>query len=75
MLLGWFLDRLVGPLLKTGLSLIKNVIKSFAKCVLIPLGLVVASTADVGIHKKNVRIWNNNTNNIKWWNARHCENS
>ena len=52
MLLGWFLDRLVGQLLKTGLSLIKNVIKSFAKCVLIPLGLVVASTADVGIHKK-----------------------
>ena len=50
---GGFLGRLLGPLLKTGLPLIKNVIKSSAKSVLIPLGLAsVASVADAGIHKK-----------------------
>ena len=50
---GGFLGRLLGPLLKTGLPLIKNVIKPLAKRVLIPLGLTaVASAADVGIHKK-----------------------
>ena len=50
---GEFLGRLLGPLLKTGLPLIKNVIKSLAKSVLIPLGLTaVASAADAGIHKK-----------------------
>ena len=50
---GGFLGRLVGPLLKIGLPLIKNVIKPLAKCVLIPLGLTAAaSAADAGIHKK-----------------------
>ena len=51
---GGFLGRLLGPLLKTGLPLIKNVIKPLAKSVLIPLGLTaVASAADTGIHKKH----------------------
>ena len=51
--LGGFLGRLLGPLLKTGLPLIKNVIKPLAKSVLIPLGLTAAaSAADAGIHKK-----------------------
>ena len=50
---GGFLGRLLGPLLKTGLPLIKNVIKPLAKTVLIPLGLTAAaSAADAGIHKK-----------------------
>ena len=50
---GAFLGRLLGPLLKTGLPLIKNVIKPLAKSVLIPLGLTAAaSAADAGIHKK-----------------------
>ena len=54
---GWFLGRYLGPLLKTGLPLIKNVIKSLAKGVLISLGLnAAASAADAGIHKKNPRI-------------------
>ena len=54
---GGFLGRLLDPLLKTGLPLIKNVIKPLAKSVLIPLGLTAAaSAADVGIHKKNLRI-------------------
>ena len=50
-LTGWFLGRLLGPLLKTGLPLMKNVIKPLAaKSVLIPLGLTAAaSAADVGI--------------------------
>ena len=49
---GRFLSRLLGSLLKTGLPLIKNVIKTLAKSVLIPLGLIsAASAADAGIHK------------------------
>ena len=50
---GGFLGRLLGLLLKTGLPLMKNVIKPLAKSVLFPLGLIaVASAADTGIHKK-----------------------
>ena len=50
---GGFLGKLFGPLLKTGLPLIKNVITLLAKSVLIPLGLTAAaSAADSGIHKK-----------------------
>ena len=60
-----FLGRLLGPLLKTGLPLIKNVIKPLAKSVLILLGLTAAaSAADAGIHKK-VLGFGNSTNNIK----------
>ena len=51
---GGFLGRLLGPLLKTGLPLIKNVIKPLAKSILIPLRLTAgASVADQGIHKKS----------------------
>ena len=50
---GGFIGRLLGSLLKTGLPLIKNVIKPLSKSVLIPLGLTAAaSVADTGIHKK-----------------------
>ena len=50
---GGFSSRLLDPLLKTGLPLMKNVIKPLAKSVLIPLGLTAAaSAADAGIHKK-----------------------
>ena len=50
---GRFLGRLLGPLLKTGLPLIKNVIKLLDKSVLIPLGLTAAASAsDAGIYKK-----------------------
>ena len=49
---GGFLGRLLGPLLKTGLPLMKNLIKPLAKSVLIPLVLTTAaaSAADAGIH-------------------------
>ena len=50
---GGFLGKLLSPLLKIGLPLIKNVLKPLAKSVLIPLGLTAAaSAADAGIHKK-----------------------
>ena len=50
---GGFLGRLLGPLLKTGLPLMKSVIKPLAKSVLIPLVLTTAaSAADAAIHKK-----------------------
>ena len=64
---GGFLGRLLGLLLKTGLSFIKNVTKPLARSVLIPLGLTaVASAADAGIHKKSIRIWEyDDTNNIE----------
>ena len=64
---GGFLSRLFGPSLKTGLPLIKNVIKPLAKSLLILLGLTaVASAADAEIHKKILRIRiQYNTNNIK----------
>ena len=42
---GRFLSRLLGPLLKAGLPLIKNVIKPLAKYVLVPLGLTAAASA------------------------------
>ena len=55
-----FLGKLLGPLLKTGLPLMKSVIKSLAKSVLIPLGLTAAaSAADAGIHKKILGSGNN----------------
>ena len=53
-----FLGRLLGPLLRTGLPLMKSVIKPLAESVLVPLGLTAAaSAANAGIHKKNLRIW------------------
>ena len=55
-----FLGKLLGPLLKTGLPLIKNVITPLAKSVLIPLELTAAaSAADAGIHKKILGSGNN----------------
>ena len=50
---GGFLGRLLGPLLKIGLPLIKYVIKPLAKSVLIPLGLTApVSAVDTGIQKR-----------------------
>ena len=50
---GGFLDGLLEPLIKTGLPLTGNVLKSLAKSVLILLGLTAAASAtDACIHKK-----------------------
>ena len=59
---GGFLGRLLGPLLKTGLPLMKSVIKPLTKSILIPLGLTAAASAvDAGIHKKILGSGHNNT--------------
>ena len=52
--LGGFLGRLLGPLVKTGLPLIEDVLKPLDKSVLMPLGLTAAaaSATDAAIHKK-----------------------
>ena len=48
-----FLGKLLGPLLRNGLPLMKNVIKPLAKSVLTPLGLTAAMSAvHAGIQKK-----------------------
>ena len=50
---GRSLGRLLGPLLKSGLSLIENILKPLAKSILIPLGLTASASAlDPAIHKK-----------------------
>ena len=47
------MGRLLGLLVKTGLSLIANVLKPLAKTALILLGLLAASSAtDAAVHKK-----------------------
>ena len=48
-----FLGKLLGLLLRTGLPLMKSVIKPLAKSVIVPLVLTAAaSAADAGIHKR-----------------------
>ena len=48
------LSRLLRPFLKTGLSLMKNLLKALAKSVLIPSELTAAASAtDAAIQKKN----------------------
>ena len=49
---GGFLGGLLGALLKTGLPLMKNVLKPLAKSVLIPLGLTATSATDTANHRK-----------------------
>ena len=50
-----FLSKLLGPLLKTGLPLMKNVLKPLAKSILIPLQITAAAAAaDTEIHKKTL---------------------
>ena len=51
--LGGFLGKLIRSLLKTDLTLMKNVHKSLVKNILIPLGLTaVLSSAEAGMHKE-----------------------
>ena len=61
---GGFLGRLLGPLLRAGLPLMKSVIKPLAKSILVPLGLTTAASddaADAGIHNKILRSGYNTT--------------
>ena len=69
---GVFLKKLLGPILKTGLPLIGNVLKPLAKSVLIPLVLTSAASAtDAAIHKEifessmtTLITWNEEMNDI-----------
>ena len=62
---GVFLSKFIGPLLKTGSPLMKNLLKPLAKSIFIPIGLkAAASAADRNI-QKNYRIGDNNINNLK----------
>ena len=62
---GGFLGKFLGPLLRTGLPLMKSVIKPLAKSVLVPLGLTAAaSAADAGIHKKILGSGSDHNNTI-----------
>ena len=74
---GGFFGRLLGPLLKTGLPLIKDVIKPLAKSVLIPLWLTAAASAgDAGITKKILGSVRRHFSSLVlcWWNERHYWN-
>ena len=62
---GGFLGRLLGPLLKTGLPLIGNVLKPLTKTVLIQLGLTVAASEKDAAIKENLWIKNYNINNFE----------
>ena len=62
---GGLLGRLLGSLLKSGLPLMKSVIKPLAKSALIPLRLTAAaSAADAGIHKKILGSDHNNNTTL-----------
>ena len=53
--LGGFLGKLLGPLIKTSLPFMKNVLKPLTKSVLIPLELTaVASATDSAIQRKTL---------------------
>ena len=52
---GGFLDKHLGPLVKTGLPLIGNVLKPLTKRLLIALGVTAAASAtDAAVHEKMV---------------------
>ena len=59
---GGFLGKLLSPLLRTGLPLMKRVIKPLDKSVSVLSGLIAASSAaDAGIHKKILGSGHNTT--------------
>ena len=62
---GGFLGRLLGPLLKAGLSLMKKVLKPLAKSVLTPFGLISAASATDAAIQKSFWIRCNNIINFK----------
>ena len=73
---GGFFARLLGPLLKTGLPLMKNVLKPLAKSVLLPLGLTAAASAtNAAIQKQIFWIGYDNCYNPNWRNEWYYENN
>ena len=62
---GGFIGKLLGPLLRTRLPLMKSVIKPLSKSVFVPLGIIAAaSPADAGIHKKILGSGHNNNTSL-----------
>ena len=62
---GEFLSKILGPLLETISSLMKNVLNPLAKSILIPLGLTAAATAtDAPIYKKMFQSGDDNINSF-----------
>ena len=74
-----FLGRLLGPLSKVELLLMKNALRPLAKSVPVPLGLreqqLMQEFMKIIIMIQGLWIWNNNTNYIKQRNERHYVNS
>lgn len=65
-LAGFFVNFL-GPVLKIGLPLTKNVLRPQAKIVPLLLGLTAPASPseDAGTQKKSLCIWNNKISNFK----------
>ena len=71
---GGFLNFL-GPLLKTELSLMKNVLAPLAKSILIPSELTTAASSTDATIQKNTWIRHGSTNNFKQRNGICHQNS
>ena len=69
---GGILGRLLGPLLKSALPLMKNVIKPLAKTIRVNSSNISYRSS---YSYKNVCIWYKNINNIQWRNEWYHENS
>ena len=65
---GVSLGRLPGPLLKSCLPLMKNVLRPLTKSVLIPLGLTIAASATGAAIQKKFWIKDDQTDGLKWSN-------
>ena len=65
--LAGFLVNFLGPVLKIGLPLTKNVLRPQAKIVPLLLGLTAPASPseDAGTQKKSLCIWNNKISNFK----------
>ena len=72
---GKFLGRLLGPLLKTGLSLIGNVLKPLAKC----FNIIRFNSSSISNRCSYLNeifwIWYNDINNFEWRNESYHENN
>ena len=72
---GGFLDRILGLLLKTGLQLMKSVLKALAKNDLIPLGWEKKHPQHIQESTKNLWVSGNNFNSFIEGTGRSHENS
>ena len=74
---GWFLRKLLGPLMKVGLPIMKNVLTLLPISVLPGVnttGKSAAAAADTGTLYKNYQLGNISINHFKWGNDWYYEN-